>query len=810
MEIHRSRRQLPILLGLAWLALFPAEVLAQGAEVPSLQARLAGRSLFLEVFVNGTDTELIAEFQEEAGDQLSIDPQQLTNVGIAPADDAFGANGRVILERLPGVSYRYDEATQSIYFVSGEAGLAARLLDAGARTVQPTVREAPVASGFGALMNYSLVASSGDGDFDEIWSLNGLSGFLEPRIYTPYGVFNQTFIASTDDMAFVDTVRLESSWSYSDVETMRAYRIGDIITGGLSWTRPTRLGGIQIQRNFGLRPDLVTFPIPSFSGSAAVPSTVDVYVNNARQYSSDVPAGPFRIENLPIVSGRGTAQVVVRDAQGQEVVTRSAFFASSQLLAPGLLDYSAELGFARRHFGTRSNDYDQRPMGSATLRYGLNDDWTLEAHAEGGEGLANGGAGAVFGLGTFGVGSLSGAGSTSDEGTGFQVAGQAELTFGDVALNLRSQRSFGDYNDIASVTAEGDWLDGIGLRGSAGPPRALDQATLSFPLVFDPSFLNVSLTNYEDDDGERSRILGLSYSRTFRKNSTFFASGFTALGEDDFGVFAGVSLSLTPRLTATGSGSTDSDGAIGGIELARSESQTIGDYSWRLRAKGGERTQSSAAGSYLTRAARFDAELEEYDGSFRATARAEGAVVAAGGSVYLANRIDDAFAVVDVGAPNVEVSYENRPVGKTRSDGRILVPGLRSNEDNNLSFDPTNLPLDAVVNTTRQKVRPASRSGLVVTFGAEPDAKAALVVFETPDGEPLVAGSAGQMKSGESFVVGYDGTAYIANLSHENAAVISAPDGGRCVAEFADTSSNDIQATISDVVCRPETQERIP
>jgi outer membrane usher protein FimD/PapC len=28
------------------------------------------------------------------------------------------------------------------------------------------------------------------------------------------------------------------------------------------WTRPVRLGGIQVQRDFSIRPDLVTLPLP--------------------------------------------------------------------------------------------------------------------------------------------------------------------------------------------------------------------------------------------------------------------------------------------------------------------------------------------------------------------------------------------------------------------------------------------------------------------------------------------------------------------------------------------------------------------
>lgn len=55
-----------------------------------------------------------------------------------------------------------------------------------------------------------------------------------------------------------------------------------------------RLGGVQVQTNFALRPDLVTLPIPALFGSAAVPSTRDVYTQNVKTYTGSVPAGPFK------------------------------------------------------------------------------------------------------------------------------------------------------------------------------------------------------------------------------------------------------------------------------------------------------------------------------------------------------------------------------------------------------------------------------------------------------------------------------------------------------------------------------------
>lgn len=98
------------------------------------------------------------------------------------------------------------------------------------------------------------------------------------------------------------------------------------------------------------------------------------------------------------------------------------------------------------------------------------------------------------------------------------------------------------------------------------------------------------------------------------------------------------------------------------------------------------------------------------DGSRGLGLRLDGAVVAAGGGVFLSRRINDSFAVVDAGAPGVEVRAENRPVGQTGRGGKLLVPDLRAYEPNRLSIDPTNLPVDAVVSSTHQTIRPAPAS----------------------------------------------------------------------------------------------------
>jgi outer membrane usher protein len=129
---------------------------------------------------------------------------------------------------------------------------------------------------YGAVLNYSLFGATGALSDRDFGRLDTFSGSFDLRVFGPLGTLSHSFIAGrTSDDWMEDVVRLRTAWVYSDPHWMLTYRAGDLISGGLSWERSVNLG-VQAQRNFGLRRDLVTKPLPSFAGSAAVPSTIEV------------------------------------------------------------------------------------------------------------------------------------------------------------------------------------------------------------------------------------------------------------------------------------------------------------------------------------------------------------------------------------------------------------------------------------------------------------------------------------------------------------------------------------------------------
>lgn len=768
------------------------------------------RSLQLEVFINDNTTKLVGAFTLLPDGRFAATRAELGEVGLkAPGSDA--ADEQIVIDDLPGVTYRYDEPAQQIFFTVTDAQRVTRSYDAhaGAEFVAPTRND------YGAVVNYTLFGASSK-QLDKAGSVfSGGNASLDARFFSPYGTLTQTGIVGTTVTKGFDTLRLDTAWVYSDPETIRTYRAGDVITGSLAWTRPIRIGGVQVQRNFALRPDLVTLPLPSVSGSAAVPSTVDVYVNSLKVHSQDVGSGPYQVTNLPVLTGANTARVVVHDASGRTVETSLPFYSSSKMLKDGLMDFSLEAGFPRLQYGTESNSYVDKPVASAGVRRGMLDWLTLEAHGEGGAGLINGGIGAMASVGPWATVSIAGAASRFEKDVGVQAYAALDTQLWGLSLHASTQRTFGAYNDLASVTTRYLPLPTAGssdissnmYRGlfsrSFLPPKFLDTISVGMPAPFVEGSIGLGFLHLGAADGKRNDILNASYSRPLPWNASLYVSGFVDFHDrKSLGVFAGLSIPLTPSIAASTGLSHSRDGNNATVDVSKTMKPEPGSYGWRLHDSEGQSVYRLASGAYRSSMAQFDGSVWQDRAGLGGSAQVQGSVAAMGGGVFLSNTIDDAFAVVDAGAPNVNILYENRPAGTTNAQGKALVPTLKSYQKNNIAIDPNGLPVDADIATTQTVVTPAERSGVVVRFGVKTVISSAVVVLTDKKGKFLPAGSTGRLDGAdETFLVGYDGRAYVKGLTETNTVVVAARDG-ECRASFAFTPQQDSQLVVGPVSCQ--------
>ena len=383
-------------------ALFHVAVLSLSAlGVGRAVAAQDQKNLQLEVIINSVPAKMIGSFVLFDGKRIGATCNELEDVGLAIGQRRFPEE-IVMLDDIPGLKYAYDEPGQTIRITVDNAKRRGQTFDVSGGG--PRLR---AQTGWGALLNYDLLGTT-----DNVLTMRdllrpGASLTVDGRAFSPYGTFEQSGIVNSDPNRESDALRLNSTFEYSDQDHLTTFRAGDVINGGLPWTRPLRLGGFQAQSDFALRPDLITMPMPTLGGIAAVPSTVDVYVNNIKAFSQDVAPGPFSINNIPLITGAGNAQLVVTDSSGNVTKTTAPFFASASLLSPGLMSWSVEGGLPRLYYGSASDDYVESPVGSATLRRGIFDWMTAESHVEGGAGVVNGGLGAVVKTGAFGVASAA-------------------------------------------------------------------------------------------------------------------------------------------------------------------------------------------------------------------------------------------------------------------------------------------------------------------------------------------------------------------------------------------------------------------
>lgn len=797
---RRLALMLVVLLG--WGNPSLAQIPAATSEPASARVLETSLDLQLEVIINGASSGFVAGFRRYDDGRLTIDAQELENCGIKPDPGAADRDGRIDIAKLPGVSFLYDEKSQTVNFSVEYKGLATRQIEmSGNRPAGDDTERLRPTSSSGALVNYTLFGATGGEDVSGLWDFQGVSGSFDLRFFGPFGSLNSSQLVNLSSSNRYSTARLDTSWTYSDTDRILTYRAGDLITGALSWNRPTRLGGLQIQRNFDLRSDLITMPLPDVSGTAAVPSTVDLYIDDARRSSYDVPAGPFSLSNIPAITGNATARLVVRDALGRETVTETPLYASSDLLAQGFFDYSAELGFARRNYGMESFSYDERLIGLATGRYGISDRLTLEGHFEAGADFLNGGVGAAVAIGSLGIGAGAVSASRFEDEQGFLIAASLEGELYDIHWRASTQRTFGEYNDVASVTAERE--RGVPAFRS-GAPKAIDQLNLSMPLGFDRTTLNFSFTHAVTADDERSRILGVTANRSIGERGNMFVTAYADLDHrDSMGLFAGLSWSFDNDVTVSSGISSDEDGFTVTSDISRRQEQIDGDLDWRLSDVEGARSSRAATVAYRRSTGRVEGHVEQAGKAWQARGQIEGAAVIAGGDVFLTDRIDDAFGIVDAGGAGVEVQFENRPVGKTNSRGRLLVPDLRAYEPNNVSIDPTNLPINSMINSTREVVMPHRGSGVVVRFDVQSDIPTALVALRMENGEYVETGAVVTPDgSSESFVVGYDGQAYLTGLTGRLEVTVQLPSGGTCLADIDLKTAGNSGGSVTDATCR--------
>jgi len=748
---------------------------------PASAAPDGDQILLLAVTVNNHATNKIGQFVLHDG-ALFARPDEMRDLGFRlPPSIAANDQGLVALSSLPDLSYRLDQPTQTLHVTSALTGLEPEVLGSWAQASSKVRFD----SGVGATLDYDMVGASVDGH------LTG-GGSFDFRAFSPWGALSWGALVHVgggiDGQHGRSAIRLDSTYVYSDPDSLRRYRVGDFITGFLPWTRSVRMGGAQMDADFSMRPDLITFPVPSVSSSVAVPSTVDVLVNGNRVLSSEVQAGPFQVPNLPVVTGAGTVSVTVTNALGQQVTTEVPFYAAPTLLARGLQSYSVEAGSVRHDWGVVSNDY-RNFAGSASYRRGLTDNLTLEGHLEGTHGLFMGGAGAVVNVANFAVANLALVGSNGNGHSGAQLAIAVQRITPKFSFGLSAILATRHFADIAAANGDpvGRYQINANIGWSLGRFGSIGIAYVGVdrkPSRRQPPFRGPS-DSFVPQPAQRSHIISASYSAQMGKLAFYATIFHEFMRSGGNGVFLGVTIPIGRRSSVSASVDSQLGRQTAQVQATQTV-QTIGDWGYRALLGSPDPTHAFAELSYKSPWGLITAGVDNLGGKTTVQGELRGALSVTDSAVFASNWIDDSFAVADTnGVKNIMVRYENRDVGRTNSDGKLLVPDLRSFEVNHISIEPLDVSADIEVLVTRREVRPQDRSGVVVKFPMKAS-HGALLQLTDEVGHPLPMGSTATLVSTGTVVpVGYDGETYFTGLTPNNEVHVERPDGRRCTVSFS-------------------------
>lgn len=718
--------------------------------------------LYLEVILNETSTHRVMHFVRKSDHHFYAWTQNLQDAGIDT--QGLSLSQYVDLSQLRGLSFSYDERSQRMQFSvdASRLNVAVQTLN----TEPPPNYQASASPG--ALLNYDLYGSvaSGDSRF--------LGAYTELRGFSGHGVLSSTAYSSFqtpgEDINFR---RLDTTWSRSFQDDLLTLNVGDMISGSTSWSRPTRLGGVQLRRNFGLQPQIITYPLPAFFGQAALPSSVELYMDGVRQYSGQLTPGPYQISGIPNINGAGQGQVVMTDALGRRSTIDFSYYSASQLLRAGLSDWSVELGALRRAYGLDSFRYGNRPVTSGSYRQGITDWLTLEAHGEATDGLYLGGVGSVVQMGQLGLLGASYARSAGPDHSGQQAGLSYSWLYRGFNFEIGSTRAFDHYRDVAS-------LDG------RAPPLRNDRvlAGLALGVVGNVSANYTRIDTMEDG---RFRFAGLNYNFNLSHDISCYASVTRSLdGARDTSLFAGLSWSFGNATSASASWQRSAAQDVFSAGAAHAVS-VDGGTGWNLRTQQGQDIRAyQGEASYRGDWGQLTGGGYSINGTKSFYSSLSGSLVTMDRALFVTRRIDDAFALVSTdGVADVPVQLENRMIGRTDANGHYLLTGLNSWQPNRISIDALDLPAQVQVNSVKNAAVPVDRTGVLVDFNLR-TVRSAVVTLRDAQGNLMPLGSRVFLNRSktESAMVGYDGQVYLEDLAASNMIKVTAPDGASCSVRF--------------------------
>lgn len=701
--------------------------------------------LLLEIWINGHNTHVVAQVLDRNG------KLELRNADLADAGLVVARSGKQLLDAQSDIRAEEDAADQRLLLTAPVARLSRTVLN-----LRPSIVEDVTPASRGATLGYNVSAAMNNVARAATASIGGA---LALTLFAGNARFTATGFATTG--LLTRSARLDTALEFDTPSAPRRIVIGDAITGVPQWERSVRYGGIQIATDFSQQPGRVTFPLPQFFGLAAVPSTVDVFVGASHVFSGAINEGPFALNDLPVMTGGGSATVVVRDVLGRQTSQTISLYTDPALLESGLSSYSLDAGFLRRDYGLSSADY-ATPFGSALWRRGF-EDVTAELNGEFAESLMSLSAGAATTIGNFGLLAVDAAASRHNGQKGAMVSANFTARTGFLSFFGNVAATAGRFSDLAS------------LSGDAFPHFHYETGA-SMGLGRGGAF-SLSWIGQQAPDATRSDLVTASYSRTFDDGILLGLTGFRNFADGSWASELFISMALDGAIASASASAGTGKGSFQATYGTPVDPD--GGFGYRLLAGSGPAQHAEADANWIADHGELDASAAIANGHAAMRLGASGGLAFLGDRLYAMRAPDGAMALVEAGAPGVRVYRENRVVARSDAEGEALLTGLDPYAVNHLGVDPRDYPMDTDVAISSRVVVPPRGGGVVVNL-APAKRHSFVAIIRLANGEFPPVGTPVDIRNGSSLLmVGRSGEVFLGGATSPLDAKIET-QGGTC------------------------------
>lgn len=663
------------------------------AEVPTPTSDQQLNTAIVNIWVNGVDYGVESVAFDRLGKKF-IECIALSNIGVVVEKlEKDSIKKDFCSLSSPSIQFSEDQSLQSInitipsdYFLISDNDF---------------IYNTPSKASFGGFLNYSLLYSR-----DEIE--DEFNTLAEIGIFKDYWLFKNSFVYKNNPLETENKfLRVESVFELEFPDKFWRLTLGDTTTPSNSLNNSLRFGGLSFGTNYTSRPDFVYWNSPILQGSAAVPSTVDLYLNGVNLYRENVAPGSYSLPAGSLLNKSGNAQIVVEDILGNRTVRNFPIYINSRLLRPDLDEFNISIGKLRYGYDDVESDY-QDFFGKFLYRRGINNYTTLGTDMLYSDKVQNVGVLWTQAIKNYVLLDTILSGSQTDDNTGYAGSFGISRDFTNWSVGMQSQLyskeyRYLDFEDILSykkmtnifylTVANLGYFDSLGVNYIDQTYYENDEMSLDDRKVFNFS-LGKKLTPKLD--------FSLGYFNDFGDEGD---SGFNIVFNYDWGDQRRVTLDHDNQNQSTR------------LNYIRT---TIGqegfDYTVGVNHVDNE-VNLNGYGLWKTSVGDLRLSHDEYRDGRLSQANFNGALVWLDNKVALTKYVNNSFALLNVSDhASLDIYRSSSLVGQTNSQGYMFVHNIIPYIQYDLSFDQNQLSMDETFDYATKKIVGLDQRGYKVDF----------------------------------------------------------------------------------------------